>query len=187
MKTPAGLIASLLTLTAGASEYAVQPYKNVDDRELLMHIVSPDGHAPDARAPAVAYFHGGGWQHSSPESGFPYAEALARHGIVTLAAEYRLTDAATPDEIIADALSAIRWTRERARRLGIHPGRIVALGHSAGGHLAASTAMLPGFDEAGGLHERESTSERACIAGALCRHERHRRRVLAPLGRHRRL
>ena len=151
MKTRFGVIVAmvgLLPLLAGAAEYATESYKTVGDRELRMHIVSPDGHSASARAPAVVYFHGGGWRRGSPESGFLYAEALAAHGIVTLAVEYRFVDSATLDEIIRDASAAVRWTRERARRLGVNPGEIIALGHSAGGHLAASAATLGRFDEA---------------------------------------
>ena len=141
-------VACLFPLLADAAEYVTESYRTVGDRELSMHIVSPDGHSESARAVAVVYFHGGGWRQGSPESGFPYAETLAEHGIVTLAVEYRLVDSVTLDETIRDASEAIRWTRERARRLGVHSGRIIALGHSAGGHLAASTATLTGFDEA---------------------------------------
>lgn len=140
--------ACIFVLTAGAAEHSTVIYKTVGDRELQMHIVSPVGHSDSVQAPAVVFFHGGGWRRGSPESVLAYAEVLAEHGVVTLAAEYRFTGAVTLDEIIKDAGSAVRWTRERARRLGIHPGRIIALGHSAGGHLAASTAMLTGFDEA---------------------------------------
>ena len=148
MRLPISLLALLVAVAASGAEYTVQTYRIVGDRDLQMHIVSPDGHSQTARAPAVVYFHGGGWRRGSPDSGFPYAEVLAEHGIVTLAAEYRFTETATLDEIITDAASAVRWTRERARRLGINPGRIVAVGHSAGGHLAASTAVLTAFDEA---------------------------------------
>lgn len=138
----------LLPLLAGAAEYTSESYKSVGDRELRVHIVSPDGHSANARAPAVVFFHGGGWRRGSPESAFPYAEALAAQGIVTLAVEYRLVDSVTLDEIIRDASAALRWTRERARRLGVNPGQIIAMGHSAGGHLAASTVTLTRFDEA---------------------------------------
>lgn len=48
---------------------------------------------------------------------------------------------------VADAKSAIRWMRKNAKKLGIDPNRIVAAGGSAGGHLAASTALLPGHDD----------------------------------------
>lgn len=148
MRILISLLVFLFPFAAGSAEYTVQTYRSVGDRELQMHIVSPDGHSANARAPAVVFFHGGGWRRGSPETGFRYAETLAEHGIVTLAAEYRFTEVATLDEIIADAASAVRWTRERARRLGIHPGRIIALGHSAGGHLAASATVLSILDEA---------------------------------------
>jgi acetyl esterase len=48
---------------------------------------------------------------------------------------------------MADAKSAIRWMRQHAEQLGIDPHRIVASGFSAGGHLAACTAMIDKFDE----------------------------------------
>ena len=150
MKTISGIAVCLFALAAGAAEHSTATYKMVAGRELQVHVVSPDGHSAGARAPAVVFFHGGGWRRGSPESAFPYAEAFAEHGIVTLAVEYRLTDAATLDDIIRDAVAAVRWTRERARGLGIHPGRIIAMGHSAGGHLAASAATLTAFDEADG-------------------------------------
>jgi acetyl esterase/lipase len=48
-----------------------------------------------------------------------------------------------------DAKSAIRWVRKNAGRLGIDLNRIVASGGSAGGHLAACTALVPGLDAPG--------------------------------------
>jgi acetyl esterase/lipase len=147
MRTLAASLTCLFAVTAGAAEHTTATYKTVGDRELQMHIVQPDGHSTNARAPAIVYFHGGGWRGGSPETGFIYGEALAEHGIVTLAVEYRLTDTVTLDETIKDAAAAVRWTRERGRTIGVDPGKIIAFGHSAGGHLAASTATLRGFDE----------------------------------------
>jgi len=50
---------------------------------------------------------------------------------------------------VEDAKSAIRWVRAHAKELGIDPAKVIAAGGSAGGHLAAATALVPGFDSAG--------------------------------------
>lgn len=50
---------------------------------------------------------------------------------------------------LRDAKSAIRYVRKHAARLGIDADRIVAAGGSAGGHLAACTALIKDFDEPG--------------------------------------
>ncbi len=47
---------------------------------------------------------------------------------------------------IEDAKSAFRWVRNHADELNIDPSRIAVGGGSAGGHLAAAVATLPGFD-----------------------------------------
>lgn len=47
-----------------------------------------------------------------------------------------------------DAKSAIRFIRANATQFGIDTAKVVAAGGSAGGHLAAATAMITGYDEA---------------------------------------
>ncbi|MDI1321069.1 MAG: alpha/beta hydrolase fold domain-containing protein [bacterium] len=46
-----------------------------------------------------------------------------------------------------DAKSAMRDVRAHATELGIDPQRLAAAGGSAGGHLAAFTALVKGFDD----------------------------------------
>jgi acetyl esterase/lipase len=66
-------------------------------------------------------------------------------------AEYRVRDrhGTTAVECVADGKSAVRWLRAQAAELGIDPHRIAAGGGSAGGHVAACTAAITGWDEPG--------------------------------------
>ena len=52
----------------------------------------------------------------------------------------------TPFECVEDGKSAIRWVRSHAKELGIAPDQIVAAGGSAGGHVAACTGIIQGYD-----------------------------------------
>ncbi len=76
---------------------------------------------------------------------------LAEHGIVAITAAYRTRNqhGTTPFESVNDAKSAVRWMRGSARDLGLNPCHLAASGGSAGGHLAACTATIPGLDEDG--------------------------------------
>jgi acetyl esterase/lipase len=48
----------------------------------------------------------------------------------------------TPFDCVADGRSAIRYLKEHAGQLGIDPEKIVVAGGSAGGHVAAGTALF---------------------------------------------
>ena len=135
--------------TAPAFETArVEPYRHTDETTLAMHIALPTGHQPRDRRPAIVFFFGGGWTHGTPAQFGPQARHLAARGMVALCAEYRVAQrhGTTPFDAVADGKAALRWTRQQADRLGIDPQRIAAAGGSAGGHLAACTALVPGFE-----------------------------------------
>lgn len=150
-----GLSLSLMTTAQAAEETAdgvkhrTEIYKTVDKVELTMHIFEPAGHTADAKSPAIVFFFGGGWNSGSPTQFFPHCELLAKLGMVAMAADYRVASRhqVTADACVADAKSAIRWVRTNCKRLGIDPDRIVAGGGSAGGHLAACTAVIDDYDE----------------------------------------
>jgi len=71
--------------------------------------------------------------------------------MVAARADYRVKSrhGVSPKECVEDAKSAIRWVRQNAAKLGADPNRIVAAGGSAGGHIAACTALTPGLDAEG--------------------------------------
>lgn len=131
---------------------AVETYKEVNGTKLSVWIFHPDGNAaPGAKRPAIVFFFGGGWTGGSPAQFERQSRHLASRGMVAIVADYRV---ATRHQVkaancVADAKSCVRWLRRNADRLGIDPARLAAGGGSAGGHLAAATATLPGLDEPG--------------------------------------
>ena len=97
------------------------------------------------------FFFGGGWTSGSPQQFEKQCQYFASRGMVAITADYRVASRqqVKPVQCVADAKSAIRWVRKNAARLGVDPNRIVASGGSAGGHIAACTAVVPGLDEPG--------------------------------------
>jgi acetyl esterase len=125
-------------------------YKSTDNRKLHLHIEKPTDWKPTDKRPAVVFFFGGGWVGGSAEQFLPQSQSLANQGAVGIRVEYRTIpkgDPGPPVVCCADAKSAMRFVRSHAADLGIDPTRIAAAGGSAGGHLAAFTALVPGLDD----------------------------------------
>lgn len=126
-------------------------YKKVGDRELSLDIFHPAGWQVEDRRACFVAIHGGGWTSGGPRSMYVFADHCARLGMVGISVQYRLHKAKTPVtvfECVKDARAALRHVRAHAAELGIDPTKIIANGASAGGHLAAATAMFDGVDHA---------------------------------------
>lgn len=133
-------------------EARVETYKSVEGTDLKVWIFEPEGHKASDSRPAIVFFFGGGWRSGTPGQFHQQAMHLAARGMVAMSADYRVLNrqGVKGHKCVQDAKSAIRWVRANAKRLGIDPNRIAAGGGSAGGHLAASTATLPGHDDPAG-------------------------------------
>lgn len=121
-------------------------YKNIGERELSLHVFEPAGQKRSARRPAIVFFHGGAWAIGDPNQFYYQCDYLAKRGIWAASAAYRLTAPGAGvriADIVLDAKDAVRYVRSHAEELNIDPGRIAAAGGSAGGHLAAATAVVP--------------------------------------------
>ena len=94
-------------------------------------------------APILINLHGGGLitGHRSQDTArlVRFVDDL---GFVVVNVEYRLAPAHPFPSAVEDAYAALVWTASEARGLGGDPGRIVLMGSSAGGGLAAGTALL---------------------------------------------
>ena len=92
-------------------------------------------------APALVFFHGGYWQELSKRESAFAASAWVDQGVGYAAVDYTLAPAATVDEIVVECRNAVLWLHDHASELGLDPKRIVAVGSSAGAHLAAMVAL----------------------------------------------
>jgi len=126
----------------------IVPYKQTPQGELALHIFNPANSEASPR-PAIVFFFGGGWATGTAEQFYAECAFLASKGWVAISADYRIKSKhrTSPFESVADGKSAIRWIRSHAKELNIDPNRIVAAGASAGGQVAAATAILPGLDD----------------------------------------
>ena len=146
---------SMMAFPAMAAEQItpdqIVTYKKVGGVELKLHVFKPGGHQASDKRPAVVFFFGGGWKGGTPKQFYEQSRFLANHGMVAFAAEYRVSNVhkTSPYECVKDGKSAIRWVREHAAQWGVDPERIVSSGGSAGGHVAACTGVIQGFEEEG--------------------------------------
>ena len=131
---------------AGAN---VETYRKVGASELKVWIFNPATKA-DKPLPCIVFFFGGGWTSGSPAQFEPQSRHLASRGMIAIVADYRVKSRqnALPADCVSDAKACVRWVRANAARLGIDPTRIAVGGGSAGGHLAAAVATVPGLDVA---------------------------------------
>lgn len=92
----------------------------------------------DQPAPALVFFHGGGWVLGSIDSHDAPCRLLADEGrCVVISVEYGLAPEHPFPSPGLDAVAAFRWVRARADTLGIDAARLGVGGDSAGGNLAA--------------------------------------------------
>lgn len=128
----------------GKSIGSVYTYKTVGEDKLQLYVDAPKGHTAGDKVPAVVFFHGGGFKTGSVNQFKKQAEYLAERGMVAIRVRYRLTKEKGVEvkDCVEDAISAMRWVRDHAKKLGVDPDRIAASGGSAGGYLSVATLLV---------------------------------------------
>ncbi|MFY0651703.1 MAG: alpha/beta hydrolase [Cyclobacteriaceae bacterium] len=124
-------------------------YKEIDTVKLSMDVIHSAELDKSKKYPGIVFFFGGGWNGGSIKQFIPHGEYLAKKGMVCFLVDYRVKSrqGTTPFESLKDAKSAVRFIRKNAERFNLDPTRLVASGGSAGGHLAAATAMTTSHSE----------------------------------------
>lgn len=114
--------------------------------------------------PVLLQVHGGAWMVGrKDQQGVPLMLHMAARGWVCVSVNYPLSPRATWPAHVVAVKRAVAWVREHGAEYGADPSFVAVTGGSAGGHLAALTALSagdrslqPGFEDA-------DTSVQACV------------------------
>ncbi len=109
-------------------------YSKAGSSELKLDLMSPTG--GEGPFPAVVIIHGGAWRAGDKSDVRGLMPAFVRQGYVAVSPQYRLCPKERFPAQVHDVKAAVRWIKANAKKYGIDPHRIGAIGFSAGGHLA---------------------------------------------------
>lgn len=157
---------SAATWAATASnKYLIYPdvvYGRASNHDLKLDIWQrKDQKSP---APTLVYYHGGGWIFGDRTGATLFFLPFLQRGWNVVNIEYRMADVAQAPAAVEDARCALEWVVANAAKYNVDTNRIVLTGHSAGGHLALITGMLP---DGSPLGNRCYTSEKLQVAAVI--------------------
>lgn len=139
----------LVSFVCGCKAQEQFLYKQVDTTQLFVEVYQPDKTISNKAFPAIVFFFGGGWNGGNRYHFLEHAKYFSKRGLVCFLVDYRTKNKhnTTPFESLKDANSAMRFIRSNATKFQVDPTKIIAAGGSAGGHLAAATALINGYNE----------------------------------------
>ena len=114
-----------------------------DAQRLRLCLYRPKASVRGAALPVILYLHGGGFVLGKPEM----ADDLLWHlthelQTVIVAVDYRLAPEHPFPVPLEDCHAALGWIFDNQRNFNLDPERVVVMGHSAGGGLAAALCIL---------------------------------------------
>ena len=122
-------------------------WENNEKNKTLIHIYEPLKKASDL---CVVILPGGGYHHRASHEGEGYAQLLNTYGFTAAVVDYRVCPDRFPLPLL-DARRGVRFMRAHAEEFGISKDKILVMGSSAGGHLAALASTYTAPIEGEGL------------------------------------
>ena len=145
-------IATIREMSIKASEAmgSFPPNERVARKDYWIPVLDGETHirvyrpiAAKGPLPAMIWFHGGGMMFASMEVDVPLCERFADEvGCIAISVEYRLAPENPYPAAINDCYATLVWAKENAEEIGVDAACIGIGGESAGGLLAAATALL---------------------------------------------
>ncbi|TXL19025.1 hypothetical protein BMR03_15555, partial [Methylococcaceae bacterium HT2] len=138
LKSPLYLILSLFISEACAIQITYDIPYTFDGRESLDLFIPEDRDGSETKPlPAAVIMHGGGLVSGDRSDTEDLAVWFANNGFVVINVSYSLAPAAKWPDQISDVTQGVWWLKNNAVRYNINPNKILAVGGSAGGYLAA--------------------------------------------------
>jgi acetyl esterase/lipase len=119
-------------------------------RPLTLDLIAPGSAGP---YPVIVWIHGGGWfrGHYTLSNRIlqkmKFVDSLLDAGFAIARISYRLSGEARFPTQLHDCKAAVRYLRKHSGALGLDSTRFVAMGESAGGHLACLLGLTGGRSE----------------------------------------
>jgi arylformamidase len=134
------LLCLLVAAIFGVSEARAQPvsrtnvpYATAHERQVL-DVYAPAG---AKNVPVVFWIHGGGWQSGDKTMVALKPKAFVDAGFIFVSINHRLLPNVDMGSITRDVASALGWVHKNIATHGGDPNRLLVMGHSSGGQLAA--------------------------------------------------
>lgn len=122
-------------------------WANVKYIPLQMSIIRPRTFFPYddfTKRPVILYLAGGGFTEMDRNAWIPNLTWFAQHGYTVASIDYSDTARTRFPRMCEDIKTAVRFLKANADEYCIDPDRIYVMGESAGGYLAAFTALTNG-------------------------------------------
>lgn len=118
------------------------PCPNNSKREIILSILQPSSESAKPR-PCLYWIHGGGfhWGDRLHTLEFP-TDVIIECDAVCVSVEYGLAPEHPFSVAVEDCYAGLEWTSDHMQELGVDPNQLIIGGTSAGGCLAATTALL---------------------------------------------
>ena len=119
--------------------YLPENTSGFDPERHILDVYQPRN-SSTTRRPVVVFIHGGSWGSGSKNLYAFIGRRLAKQNIVAVLINYRLSPQVLVPDMAGDCAQALSWTAKHIAEYGGDPNHIFAMGHSAGGGLAALLA-----------------------------------------------
>lgn len=153
-----------LSLVTDITYAQVEHWYGASRKDLKLSVIYPKHVRESAPRPLIIWICGGGFRTMDRNAWLPQMMYLAEKGYVIASPDYRTTNEARFPQPLEDIKAAVRYMKAHAECFAVDINRVFVMGESAGGALAALTAVTgkcPEYDVGDYL---EYTSQvQACV------------------------